>query len=49
MAVFEELQAGLREQRHGEHVVDGVFGKRDALLLRLAFHIRFQRGQLRLE
>ncbi len=34
VAVFEELQARLREQRHGEHVVDGVFGKRDALLLR---------------
>ena len=49
MAVFEELQAGLREQRHGEHVVDGVFGKRDALLLCLAFHIRFQLRQLRLK
>ena len=49
MAVFEELQARLREQRHGEHVVDGVFGKRDALLLRLAFDVGFQRGQLRLQ
>ncbi len=49
MAVFEELQAWLREQRHGEHVVDGVFGKRDALLLRLASDVGFQRGQLRLE
>jgi len=49
VAVFEELQADLREQRHGEHVVDGVFGKRDALLLRLASDVGFQRGQLRLE
>ena len=49
MAVLKELQAGLREQRHGEHVVDGVLRKLNALLLRLAFDVGFQRGQLRLE
>ncbi|SVM43151.1 Uncharacterised protein [Klebsiella pneumoniae] len=49
MAVLKELQADLREQRHGEHVVDGVFGKRDALLLRLALHVGFQLRQLRLQ
>ncbi len=49
MAVFEELQADLREQRHGEHVVDGVFGKRDALFLRLAFDVGFKLRQLRLQ
>jgi hypothetical protein len=27
MAVLKELQADLREQGHGEHVVDGVLGK----------------------
>ncbi|SXG01793.1 Uncharacterised protein [Klebsiella variicola] len=49
MAVFEELEAGLREQGHGEHVVDGVFGKGDAFLLRLASDVGFQLRQLRLQ
>jgi hypothetical protein len=49
VAVLKELQAGLREQRHGEHVVDGVLREGDALLLRLAFDVGFQRGQLRLQ
>ncbi|CAM3892217.1 hypothetical protein KLVA111870_26705 [Klebsiella variicola] len=39
----------MREQGHGEHVVDGVFGKRDALLLRLASDVGFQLRQLRLQ
>ena len=39
----------MREQRHGEHVVDGVFGKRDALLLCLASDVGFQLRQLRLQ
>ncbi|SLZ54501.1 Uncharacterised protein [Klebsiella variicola] len=49
MAVFEELEAGLREQGHGEHVVDGVFGKGDAFLLRLTSDVGFQLRQLRLQ
>ena len=39
----------MREQGHGQHVVDGVIGKHDALLLRLALHVRFQCSQLRLQ
>ncbi len=49
MAVLKELQADLREQRHGEHVVDGVLRQNDALLLRLTFHVGFQLRQLRFE
>ena len=49
MAVLKELQADLREQRHGEHVVDGVLRKRNALLLRLTLHVGFQSSQLRLQ
>ncbi|VGP43818.1 hypothetical protein SB01124_04112 [Klebsiella quasipneumoniae subsp. quasipneumoniae] len=49
MAVFEELQAGLGEQGHGEHVVDGVLRQLNILLLRLVLHIGFQLRQLRLQ
>ena len=49
MAILEELEADLREQRHGQHVVDGVIGKRNAFLLCLTFDIGFQRRQLRFE
>ena len=49
MAVRQELQADLREQGHGQHVVDGVLRQNDALLLRLTFNIGFQLRQLRLQ
>ncbi len=49
MAVLKELQADLREQGHGEHVVDGVVGKLNILLLCLALHVGFQLRQLRLQ